>query len=164
MYFFEFLCPSPLVKSTFLHLSAFISRVVALCVPLMGMGPDINWARLPPRVPSASCGTQASDTIGSIGCLIPCWALTQPIARSLWPECVYGRVGGRECYSSLFRPMHIYPSRALASHLSISGLFAVQVTNLGETKRGMRSEASPMQILTQTTLKKPCHSVTQLLE
>ena len=51
-----------------------------------------------------------------------------------------------------------------SSHLSISGLFAVQVTNLGETKRGMRSEASPMQILTQTTLKKPCHSVTQLLE
>ena len=51
----------------------------------------------------------------------------------------------------------------LASHLSISGLFAVQVTNLGETKRGRRCEASPMQILTQTTLKKPSHSVTQLL-
>ena len=35
----------------------------------------------------------------------------------------------------------------LASHLSISRLFAVQVTNLGKTERGMRCEASPMKIL-----------------
>ena len=145
-----------------MHLSAFISRVVALCVPLMGMGPDINWARLPPRVPSASCGTQASDTIGSIGCLIPCGEFTQPIARSLCPECVYGRVGGRECYSSLFRPMHIYPSRSPAAiYLSPDCLLSkLPISVRPKGACAVRLLRSSMQILTRTTLKKPCHSVT----